>query len=336
MKSTDFASYLTKYFTNYLPQQRNVSKNTIYSYRDTFKLLLQYVKNSEHLPAEKITIESLDQNTILGFLNWIENKRMCSISTRNQRLAAIHSFFRYVQYESPTLLQNFHKILSIPFKKVPSAIVEYLKPEAMKYLLSQPDKTTKRGRRDLTLLSTLYDTGARVQELIDIKICDVAVSQPTTIILKGKGDKQRRVPIMKQTALLIDKYIMEQSLSNPYKNTQPLFVNSRGEKLTREGIAYIINKYNKGKSHVTSLPLKITPHMFRHSKAMHLLNAGINLIYIRDFLGHVDVKTTETYTRADIETKRVAIQNACPDIIDANLPDWNRDSNLILWLSSLS
>lgn len=335
MKSTDFANYLTKYFTNYLPQQRNVSKNTIYSYRDTFKLLLQYVKNIEHLPAERITIESLDQNTILGFLNWIENKRMCAISTRNQRLAAIHSFFRYVQYEAPTLLENFHKILSIPFKKVPNTIVEYLTPKAMKYLLSQPDKTTKRGRRDLTLLSTLYDTGARVQELIDIKVCDVAISDPTTILLKGKGDKQRRVPIMEQTARLIDMYIKENSLSNPYKNTQPIFVNSRGEKLTREGIAYIINKYVKKKSHANLLPHKITPHMFRHSKAMHLLNADINLIYIRDFLGHVDIKTTEIYTRADIETKRAAIQNACPDIIDADLPDWNNDSNLIHWLSNL-
>lgn len=336
MKPTDFAMYLTKFLSNYLSVQKNLSKNTIHSYRDTFNLLIRYCHHEKSISPGKITLDLLSRELIKDFLDWLENERKCSISTRNQRLAAIHSFFRYVQCEKPSGIFHYQKVISIPVKKGKKHVVEHLSPEAMRLLLEQPDKTTVRGRRDLTMMSILYDTGARVQELIDIRVCDIILDSPVTIILTGKGNKTRRVPIMKNTVSLANHYIIENNLNKPWKNEYPLFTNNQHTKLTKEGVAYIIGKYvDKAREISTIVPKKVKPHMFRHSKAMHLLQAGINLVYIRDFLGHTDIKTTEVYARSDVETKRKALENAYPDLIDNNLPDWNQDQALLSWLSEL-
>lgn len=336
MKPTDFAKYLTEFLSVYLPKQKNVSKNTIHSYRDTFKLLIGYCHEIKKIPAEKITLNFLSSECITDFLEWLEIGRKCSISTRNQRLAAIHSFFRYIQSEEPEGIFYFQKIATIPIKKSRKTVVEYLTPEAVKLLLRQPDKNTAKGRRDITLMSLLYDTGARVQELIDIQMRDITLQEPAVITLTGKGNKIRRVPVIKNTAFLLQKYILENKLDVPSKNENPLFTNSQHHKLTKEGVSYIIAKYvASSRQTSTFVPQKVTPHMLRHSKAMHLLQAGVNLIYIRDFLGHVDLKTTEIYAKADTETKRKAIENLHPDLIDNNLPDWNKDKALLSWLSEL-
>lgn len=336
MKPTDFAKHLTEFLSVYLPLQKNVSKNTIYSYRDTFKLLIRYCQGKEGISVEKITMNILSSKLITSFLEWLENERKCNISSRNQRLCAIHSFFRYVQSEEPSGMFHFQKVIAIPIKKVKKTIVEHMTPEAMKLLLEQPDKHTPKGRRDLTLMSILYDTGTRVQELIDIKVCDVILENPAVIILTGKGNKTRGVPIMKNAVLLLQNYIMENKLNKPWKNEYPLFTNSQNHKLTKEGVAYIIAKYAKSARKTSPIvPYKIKVHMFRHSKAMHLLQAGVNLIYIRDFLGHVDLKTTEIYARADTETKRKAIENVYPNLIDSDFPDWGKDQALLSWLSEL-
>lgn len=279
---------------------------------------------------------TLSEELIKGFLIWLETERKCSISTRNQRLAAIHSFFRYVQMEEPAGLLHFQKIMAIPVKKTGKPVVEGVSPEAMKILLDQPDRNNPRGRRDLTLMSTLYDTGARVQELIDIAVGDVFLSTPAVIALTGKGNKTRRVPLMKNTGLLLHNYLTENHLTGQNQGKCPLFTNSQHHALTKEGVAYIISKYaNTARNKTNLIPQRVRPHMFRHSKAMHLLQAGVNLIYIRDFLGHADVKTTEIYARADSETKRKAIENAYPDLIDSNLPDWSKDQTLLSWLVGL-
>ena len=336
MKPTDFAKYLTEFLSVYLPSQRNVSKNTVYSYRDTFKLLIRYCGETHNMPAERITLSLLSNELILGFLQWLETDRKCSISTRNQRLAALRSFFRFLQGQEPAGLYQFQKVMAIPLKKTRKTTVEYLTPEAVKLLLEQPDKQTAKGRRDLTLLSVLYDTGARVQEMIDIKVGDLTLDGPAVIVLHGKGHKIRRVPITKPTASLLQAYLTENNLDKPWKDQQPLFSNRQHHQLTREGVAYILAKYvEAARKSSTIVPPKVKPHGLRHSKAMHLLQAGVNLIYIRDFLGHVDVKTTEIYARADTETKRNAIENAYPDLIDSNLPDWNKDQELLTWLSGL-
>jgi integrase/recombinase XerD len=336
MKPTDFAQYITEFLSNYLPKQKNVSKNTICSYRDTFRLLINFCQEMKKIPVERITLKILSKELVVAFLEWLEINRACSISTRNQRLAAIHSFFRYVQEEEPAGIFNFQQITSIPIKRTNKTVVDYLTPDAIKLLLEQPDKYTKKGRRDLTLMSVLYDSGARVQELIDIRVRDITLQFPAVITLSGKGNKTRRVPIMKNTAYLLQNYLLENKLDHPSKNECPLFLNNQGRKLTRKGIAYIISKYViSARQSSVLLPAKVKVHMIRHSKAMHLLQAEINLIYIRDFLGHTDVKTTEIYAKADIETKREAIEKVHPELINSNLPDWSKDHALISWLSQL-
>ncbi len=336
MRPTDFAKYLTDFFSDFLPVQKNVSKNTIYAYRDTFKLLLRYCREVKKIPIEKINMDTLTAELFKDFLNWLENEKKCGVTTRNLRLASIHSFFRYVQGEDPAGIYHFQQVISMPVKRAEKKVMEYLSPEAVKLILGQPDKTTARGRRDLTLLSVIYDSGARVQELIDIKVCDVILNQPFVVVLTGKGNKMRRVPIMKNTAALLQNYLSENDLNKQWKNQYPLFSNSQRKKLTKEGVAYILNKYLQ-KARLTSpvVPEHISPHVLRHSKATHLLQAGVNLIYIRDFLGHVDIKTTEVYAKTDTETKRKAIENAYPDMIDCKISDWSKDESLLSWLSGL-
>lgn len=336
MSPTDFAKYLTEFLSVYLPTQKNVSRNTIRSYRDTFKLLIKYCQEIKQIAIERMPLNDLSKELIVDFLQWLEIERKSSISTRNQRLAAIHSFFRYVQAEEPAGIFHFQKIIAIPIKKTTKTVVEHLTPEAVKLLLEQPEKHTAKGRRDLALISVLYDSGSRVQELIDIRVCDIVLEGPAVITLTGKGNKTRKIPIMKNTASLLQSYLLENKLDKPWKNEYPLFTNSQNHKLTKEGVAHIIAKYvARARKTSTLVPLKVNAHMLRHSKAMHLLQAGVNLIYIRDFLGHVDLKTTEIYARADTEMKRKALENVHPDLIDSNLPDWNKDQALLSWLSEL-
>lgn len=336
MKPTDFAKHLTEFLAVYLPSQKNVSRNTIRSYRDTFKLLIKYYQNIKKIKIEKITLHDLSSVGIIDFLKWLETDRNCGISTRNQRLAAIHSFFRYIQAEEPESIFYFQKVINIPIKKTKKTTVEYLTPEAVKLLLEQPDKSTRKGRRDLTLLSVLYDCGARVQELIDIRVRDIILGPLAVITLTGKGNKMRKVPILKNTTALLQHYVIEHELDKPWKNDYSLFTNNQHHKLTRKGVAYIVSKYaTLARQASKVIPSRVNVHMLRHSKAMHLLQAGVNLVYIRDFLGHVDIRTTEIYARIDTETKRKAIENAYPELIDSNLPDWGKDQALLTWLSDL-
>jgi len=338
MKENDFSKYLTNFLSLYLPSHRNVSINTIASYRDVFKLLLTFCDEIKGMKPEKITIPKLTKDLVIEFLTWLEKVRKCSISTRNQRLAALHAFFRYIQKESPENLFEIQKILAIPYKKKTKPMVPYLTANELKILLEQPDLKTKDGRRDMVLLAVLYDTAARVQELVDLRIRDVRLTSPAVIILHGKGDKSRPVPVMEKTRTLLRQYLDESKLTTGLAEMElPLFYNQHHKTLSRWGVSYIINKYvdiAKLDPHFT-IGFPVTPHVFRHSKAMHLLQANVNLIYIRDFLGHVDVATTEVYARADSEMKRKALENAYLDLIPDELPKWEKDGVLLSWLNNL-
>lgn len=336
MKPTDFAKALTQYLSVYLPGQRNVSPNTISSYRDTFKLFLSYCKQGKGLTIERLGLSQMDETLVLGFLKWLEEERNNGISTRNQRLACIHAFFRFVQTEHPTGLLAFQKILSIPFKKAQKPTVNHLTSDALILILAQPDLSTRNGRRDLTLLSVLYDTGARVQELVDLRVRDVRLDPPPILTLTGKGRKTRHVPLMANTESVLRQYMTENYLLENGKLDNPLFVNRQRGKMTREGVAFILDKYvSKARSASSLIPEKVTPHVLRHTKAMHLLQAGVNLIYIRDLLGHVDIATTEIYARADTELKRKALEQAYPNMVSTDLPQWNQDDDLLEWLTRL-
>ena len=338
MRENDFPRYLTSFLSQYLPGQKNVSPNTIASYRDTFKLFLTYCETCRRLPPERLTMARLTKELVLGFLNWIETERNCSIPTRNHRLAVIHSFCRFSQKEFPENLYETQKILAIPNKKSEKPLVSYLTGDEMQIILSKPDSTTKDGFRDLVLLSVLYDTAARVDELINLKVKDVRLMNPAVITLHGKGRKVRQVPIMSNTKSLLDSYMNTRKIRSGMADAESLlFVNQKRQKLSRWGISYIINKYVEQAKKDTAFTVRfpITPHIFRHSKSMHLLQAGVNLIYIRDFLGHSDCSTTERYARADSEMKRKAIENAYPDLVPDGLPKWEEDGDLMRWLNSL-
>ena len=338
MKKHDFPFYLTEYLSKYLPIQKNVSQHTIASYRDTFKLLLMFCETEKKLHPHKMSTTHLNKQLILEFLDWLENKRSCSVSTRNHRLSVIHAFCRYVQKEVPENLHEIQKVLAISSKKRPTPLIPYLTGEEMKILLAQPNFSTKDGFRDGVLLAVLYDTAARVQELVNIKHKDIRLSKPSVVTLFGKGSKARQVPIMSNTHELLEKYMslckepFGMALGERY-----IFTNQKNQQLSRWGISYVINKYvTLAKTNpLFSVNLPITPHVFRHSKAMHLLQSGVNLIYIRDFLGHVDCSTTEIYARADSEMKRKAIEAAYADFIPDGLPKWEDDSGLMQWLNSL-
>jgi site-specific recombinase XerD len=335
MRQTDFARTLTRFLSEYLPGQRNVSTNTIKSYRDTFKQLLIFCDLELNIKPEHLTFGKIKVETIRDFLLWLEKTRNVGINTRNQRLAAIHSFYRYTQSEQPEILLECQRILGIPFKKRENKTVEYLSQESLKYILEQPDTAKKRGRRDLTIMTTLYDTGARVQELIDLKTGDVRLTKPATITLTGKGNKKRCVPIMGKTRNLLENYMMENRLLENGNQGHPLFYNSNRHPFTRPGITYILEKHlNQAKeSHSEVLfPDSLHPHMVRHTKAMHLLEAGVNLIYIRDLLGHVNVTTTEIYLRANTETKRKALESVYVEVVTQDIPVWDEDTDLLNWL----
>lgn len=309
----DFSFYIAKFFSDYLPNHRNVSKNTIALYRDCFVLFLQFCDKDKNINIDTITFKDISRNLILEFLSWLENERKSSIQTRNQRLAAWKSFCKYVQFEEPQYFELCNNIRDIEPKKYTKNTLEYLSVEAIKILLEQPNTAINQEFRDLAILSLLYDSGARVQELIDLKVSNLTLDGNPKVVITGKGNKTRIVPINKEVAKIMKQYIKKFEL----KNSDILFTNKYGNKLTRKGICYILNKYiEKAKiNNQQYFKVKISPHSLRHSKAMHLLENGVNLIYIRDFLGHVHIVTTEIYATANPEIRRKQIENASKTVV---------------------
>ena len=331
MKKTDFTKALTSYFSTYLPETCGVSPNTCNSYRDAFKLLLLYFQEEKGVPANSIELRLLNRNLASDFLDWLEVQRKVSVTTRNQRLAAMKAFAHYVQYRNPEYLENCTDIIAMRPKKHEKPVIPFLTEEELKALLAQPDPSTRHGLRDLTLLSLLYDSGARVQEITDLKLKDIRLTNPAMVTLTGKGRKARQVPLMKETCKLLDAYIRNFNL-NSEPLTSPLFFNQKGQALSRYGITYILKKY-VSQAELDSDTRKISPHVLRHTKAMHLLRAGVNMIYIRDFLGHVDISTTEVYARIDAEMKRKVFEEKVPNFTPNTTMPWEEDKDLLQWLT---
>ena len=331
MKKTDFTKALTSYFSTYLPETCGVSPNTCNSYRDAFKLLLLYFQEEKGVPANSIELRMLNRNLVSDFLEWLEAQRKVSVTTRNQRLAAMKAFAHYVQYRNPEYLENCTDIITMRPKKHEKPVIPFLTEDELKALLAQPDPSTRHGLRDLTLLSLLYDSGARVQEITDLQLKDIRLTNPAMVTLTGKGRKARQVPLMKETCTLLDTYIRNFDL-NSEPLTAPLFFNKKGEALSRYGITYILKKY-VSKAELDGSARKISPHGLRHTKAMHLLRAGVNMIYIRDFLGHVDISTTEVYARIDAEMKRKVFEEKVPNFTPNTTMPWEEDKDLLQWLT---
>jgi site-specific recombinase XerD len=333
--ATDFAVCLRRFLTSYLAGLRGCSPATIASYRDTFKLLIAWFRDERSVPPARLALGHLDAAAVTAFLGHLQEDRHNSVATRNQRLAAISSFATWMQTEDPARMACWQDILAIPAKKQDRPAVRHLTVEQARLLLAQPDRSTRQGRRDATLLATLYDTGARVQELADLAVRDIRLQRPAMASLTGKGRKTRHVPLDGSTITLLAAYLEEHRLDQPGHDDHPVFFNQHRDKLSRGGITWIIRKY-QAQTHDPQLTrVAISPHTLRHTKAMHLYEAGVPLPYIRDILGHVDLSTTEIYARSSTEAKRKALEAAYQDIVTSDLPEWNQDASLIDWLTSL-
>lgn len=333
MKTTDFPSMLSDFLLKELPNIRNQSSNTIISYRDTYVRLLIYCRDVLSIKPERISVTDLTAERLADYLNWLEQDCNNSINTRNQRLAAIHSLFRYIQMQSPEYLFQCQQILGIPYKKTEKHPVGYLSEDETKALLSTPDTSTRKGRRDQALLTLLYDSGARVQELVDLRVGDLRLNTPAQVKLTGKGRKTRCVPLMDKTVALLRQYLLENNIDTPVSFEHPLFFNSQRKKLTRQGVAYILCKY----ADLCNIQ-QVSPHKLRHTKAMHLTEADVNPIFIRDFLGHTDLKVTEIYSKTSIKMKKAALDkmNSGKTVIpDKPVKDWTNDNSLLDWLNGL-
>jgi integrase/recombinase XerD len=335
MKPTNLSVYLTNFLSHYLAGQRNLSPNTIKTYRDAFILLLQFCRDVKSMSLEKMCLEHINVRLVEAFLEHLQKERNCKIRTLNHRLTILHAFFRYLQAESPEHLLQCQQILAIPLRRFVQPTVEYLSKEHLAVLLAQPDLNTADGRRDAVLLSVLYDTGARVQELIDMSVGDLRLNKPEQIRILGKGRKIRVVPLMQNTIELLKKYLHEYCLETVDKFDYPLFQNSHGDRLSRSGVRYIFQKYARQvKKEYPQFNQSISPHSMRHTKGMHLLQGGVSFDIIRYFLGHVYIKTTEIYARANLEMKRAALEkvSAAPT---PTLPSWKENKSLLQWLQSL-
>lgn len=340
MEATDFAKYLSDFLTKYLASERNYSHNTILAYKDTFVQFITFIKEQKSIEVQKLTLENITKDVVIEFLDWVQDHRHCSNATRNYRLAALRSFFCYLQYENPERMYEWQKILSIKVKRHDKQSINYLTTDGIKLLLEQPDLNTGKGRRNLALLALMYDSGARVQEIIDLTPSSVRLENPGTVKLFGKGRKARIVPLQPEQTVFLKKYMQENHLLEPYANQYPLFSNTRREKLTRAGVTYILKTYVNLARKIKPLiiPEIISCHSLRHSRAMHLLQAGVNLVYIRDLLGHVSVQTTDVYARADSRQKREAFEKAYVEINPgiAKTKSWEKDDNLLDWLRNLT
>lgn len=329
-KNETFGYYLNKYLTVYLPGQRGLSQNSIFSYRDTFSLLILFLKTEKKISPERLQMTFLNKELIVEFAGWLESSRGCSLTSRNQRFVIIRSFCRWLATENPEFLKLSEDIYGVKLKKAPKPEMSYLSTDAMKCLLSQPDSSTNDGLRDLTLLAFTYDTGARVSEICNLKFKDIRFEAPPIVTITGKGSKTRIVPLLPQTINYLNEYMKRWKINLAESQERHVFVNRSGEQLSRSGIKYILDKYvDAGKAeNPTMFPEKITPHTLRHTKAMHMLQAGNNIVYIRDILGHSNLNTTEHYARADTALKREALSKAEIAMPEPKAPSVNTDIDL--------
>lgn len=334
MTGHDLAPFVTTFFTRHLPAERNASPHTIAAYRDTLKLLLRSLARAAHRDAAALRVEDLTPEHLLQFLTSLETTRHNSIRTRNARLAAIHSFVRYVLDSEPALAAMGQRLLSVPFKKTVRPVLGYLSERALAQLLAEVDRTTPAGERDYLLLALLYDTGARIQEILDVAPRDFRLVAPPFVRLRGKGQRERLCPLLPQTARLVTRYLATRHLD--VTDRAALLRNRRADPLTRHGARYLLAKYVRRAraAHPSLFRDPVSPHTLRHTKAMHLLQAGVPLITIKDLLGHADVKSTEVYVQIDLEMKRDALASAGAPTALSRRPR-RPPKDLIAWLEAL-
>jgi integrase/recombinase XerD len=315
---TELGRSIMRFFQEYLPVLRGMSLQTIRSYRDGLVLLLQFVAGDVHRRIESLQISDLSAERVGRFLKSLETERNNGIATRNARLAAIHTFARFLVAEHPEHMESLQRILGIPFKRgALEAPVEYLEKAEMEALLDGINRKTRSGQRDYALFALMINTGARVQEILNLQVRDLRLDPPCQVRLQGKGNKVRFCPIWPRTAQLLSALISARSGTVQDPAAQPVFVNRHGNAMTRFGVRYLLRKHVAAAAKKSSslANKRIHPHSLRHTTAVCMLKAGIDFPTVSELLGHATLNTTMRYTRADIDLKRQALAQVFPDML---------------------
>jgi site-specific recombinase XerD len=324
---------LHAFFHEWLIEQRNASHRTVLAYRDGWRLFLRFVSKCQQRQVAALKLEHLTGAEVLAFLQHIEQERGASVSTRNCRLAALRSFFGFVADREPLAALQCADVLRVPFKRAPRPALSYLESVEVSAILSQPNRTRVEGQRDHALLSLLYNTGARIQEVLNLHPQDLHLQSPAHVRLMGKGRKERISPIWPETANLLEALLRRQTTAPE----EPIFRNRYGAPLSASGFRFRLQGYVKAAAqHVPTLARKrVSPHLFRHTTAVHLLAAEVDVTVISSWLGHAHLDTTYRYAHASLETKRKALEQVDPKLRPAKPPRWKRDVDLLAWLDSL-
>jgi integrase/recombinase XerD len=333
--TSTLALALHGFFTDYLPRQRALSLHTLQSYRDSLKLLLQCAAGEKGDPSQ-LTVAQLSVEQVTVFLQSLETGRGNKVSTRNVRLTAIHSFFRYLGRQCPEHLEQAQRILSVPFKRTGTRPIEHFDVDEIQAVLRAVEVNHGNGDRDLALLSLMFNTGARVSEIVGLQTSDLGLTAPYSVQLRGKGQKERTCPVWPETAGLLQKLIEQRGVLPT--QSAPVFLNDRGTRLTRFGVRLILKKHvaKAAQRHASLKHKRLHPHSIRHSTAIHLLRSGVDLSTIAHWLGHVSVNTTNKYLAIDLDAKREALAKAKPLLQGGcHLGKWRKDPNLIAWLEAL-
>jgi site-specific recombinase XerD len=333
MKPCSLANLLHAFFHEWMGQQRNLSLHTVYSYRDTWKLLLNFVSERKRRKVTALSLSDLGAAEVLGFLQYLEDERKVSIGTRNCRLAAIHSFFAFVACREPLAVAQCGEIARIPVKRMNRPDMCYLDAEEITAVLQQPDRSKPEGQRDHTLLAFLYNTGARIQEALDVCPEKIRFESPAQVELFGKGRKTRVCPLWPETVDLLRAMLRRQ----PRGDGQPIFVNRYGQPLSAAGVRFKLKQYVQAAAQeIQSLARKrVSPHTFRHSVGVQLVDAGVDVTVIRNWLGHARLDTTNRYARANLQTKRKALEQVDQATRPSKPPRWKQNPELLKWLDSL-
>jgi site-specific recombinase XerD len=330
------SSLIQSFFAVALPQ-RGASPLTVLSYRDAMKLMLRYASTRTKRPVVKLQFDDITPKLVGEFLSHLESERRNSVGTRNNRLAALRSFFSFVATEEPELADRCHSMCAIPFKKGQTTVIPYLEQDEMDAVLGVPNRTTRLGRFHYASLLFLYNSGARVAEFVSVRANEVQLhGSHRQVLLHGKGKKDRICPLWQETAKVLREHMAE--LRIPADSDQHVFVNRRGEPLSRHGVNYIVAACASKAAAVapTIARKRVSPHTIRHTTAVHLLNAGVDIDVIRAWLGHVDLRTTNIYAEINLATKRRALEMCAPkQAARGTAPTWKTTPDVLAWLESL-
>jgi integrase/recombinase XerD len=331
MKVSTLSAYLQRFFTERLVAQLKASPNTIISYRDTFRLLLRYAAHQRKKPPTMLQIADVDVDLVSRFLSDLEKARGNGARSRNTRLAAIRSFFKYVSVNEPQLIHHCQRVLSMPAKRYIKRAIDYLSREEIEALIAAPDVSTWHGRRDRAMLVLALQTGLRVTELITLTCGDIAVGSGAHVRCIGKGRKERTTPIRRDSVKLIRDWLGERR-GQP---GDPLFISNRGARLSRDAIEGMVRRHveTASKKCPSLLGKRISPHVLRHSAAMQLLHSGVDRTVIALWLGHESVETTQMYIHADMKLKEDAIAKTQP--IDTKHGRYRPSDKLLAFLEAL-